>query len=1073
MSYSWFRRGTCTVTNGNARVNFQGADITTAPNKPTIGDAFMVNNSDLYEIIFIGSDSTGEYVTLDREFGETSASNAKYAMMRLASSTQNASLVAKASAAINQKQISLDDMYEWYTATTDTVDFEGPDGQSVTVVSYYKLSIDIATVGSHASKIEIVADNIDAVKAVSADITNINKVGADIDSVKSAADNMADIKAVDANKANIDRVAGNVPDINTVAGNIVAVKDVARNEANINTVHSNMSDINNVSSDIASVKKVGDDIDSVKTTAANIADVKKASDNIDAIKAAPAAAQTATDKAAEADASAKAAAASAGVAAGSFIVMTAAQRQSVIDSNKNKYAASGLVHDGKHKDNGTTSLPIRNGMYTDTSTPNILKIGGGDKGESESVNSVINIAGVVSELTNNDIHLPPASDGTVTYNKLTGENIKHADAQSAFSLANSDQNIEVVTERSDLTGLEQVVITGDEVFDMVQSQSATFGNTDVTTVESTKPDGFFAAYEGQENIKKGRCVKWSTLTDTQKRKVAAYLKERLAINENGDIENIAIVQDSKRGLGNGKWFNVNSVNGALEFKSGLPVLSRNGHPFVKDPLNKGVFTDNHGSYYYVLGTVSRLNQGVYVPNLNPSGCSYGQFPEDAAIKNGKWYAWSSSLWGYPLQCFTTVNIGKPRRYAGTGNIGGASGRIDQYAYYDAIYNGLVECLTLSANKKEYSRLLTDNVRSDVAGTTRGKGKVPFSAVYDDAGTGGAPNAGFKWNYGGVNLNVYTGGDIAEVGDNFYLYDATDGFIVYGKITSVVSGSNFQSAGDFSVVSGNLPNAPSYGTGNTVYYILEKELATELDSLPWVDLVGHPARLLATFSNGCVGKWVPVIPNGSLVKYPLNRKSNAGFDVVKTSDDGATWNVDNGWSTSPSVTNLLGGAAIPMPANQVRVLSYEALSDFTESGWRLDAEGALGNVEQLRDNRVEYGNRMMPSLTGDIAISANSQDNVSLSVTTSRMPTYAKHEPLALAANNPSGSNAVKMLPHLVEKDGLLYVQYHATQLINNGTDWGDDSEITIVDNESTKTNLNSTSVKVVTHTGKFPVAWAY
>lgn len=263
MSYSWFRRGTCTVTNGDARVNFQNANITTAPNKPTVGDAFMINNSDLYEIIFIGSDSTGEFVTLDRGFNEASASNSKYAMMRLASANQNASLVAKASAAINQKQISLDDMYEWYTATTDTVDFDGPDGQAVTVVSYHKLSLDIATVGTHVSEIEIVASNIDVIKTVEADVDNVKAVGADIASVKDASDNMADIKAVNANKANIDHVAGESADINTVSANIVAVKDVARNESNVNIV--------------------GGDIQSVNTAAANI----------DAIKAAPAEAQAA------------------------------------------------------------------------------------------------------------------------------------------------------------------------------------------------------------------------------------------------------------------------------------------------------------------------------------------------------------------------------------------------------------------------------------------------------------------------------------------------------------------------------------------------------------------------------------------------------------------------------------------------------------------------------------------------------------------------------------------------------------------------------------------------------------
>lgn len=177
MSLSWYRTGKAAVTQNSNIVRFTAANITTAPNKPVVGDAFLINNgTKLYEIIAIGSDTTGEYIRLDKIYAESTAVNSDYAIIRFASGTQNAKLVAMASAAINQKQISLDDMYEWYTTTADTVDFLGVDGVPVTVKSYFKLASETGDVANNSGAVTTVSTNIEAVKAVSADMPAIKDI---------------------------------------------------------------------------------------------------------------------------------------------------------------------------------------------------------------------------------------------------------------------------------------------------------------------------------------------------------------------------------------------------------------------------------------------------------------------------------------------------------------------------------------------------------------------------------------------------------------------------------------------------------------------------------------------------------------------------------------------------------------------------------------------------------------------------------------------------------------------------------------------------------------------------------
>lgn len=283
MSYSWFKKGTCTVTNGSTRVDFQNADITTAPNKPVVGDAFTIDFVTLYEVAFIGSDSTGEYITLDRPFDQNTRASGRYVLIRLASSTQNAALVAKASAAINQKQISLDNMNEWYTTTNDTVAFDDFEGATVDVVSYHKLSKDIVAVSGSIPNFDTVAGSITEINAVAGALPDITATANSLSDIQAVNSHIDDIRNVNANIANIDTVATNITAINTVNSNLDVIKAVNSNQAAIDKVNNNEANINAVSNNMPSVSSVSASITAVNNVNNNMADILNVNTNMAAI----------------------------------------------------------------------------------------------------------------------------------------------------------------------------------------------------------------------------------------------------------------------------------------------------------------------------------------------------------------------------------------------------------------------------------------------------------------------------------------------------------------------------------------------------------------------------------------------------------------------------------------------------------------------------------------------------------------------------------------------------------------------------------------------------------------------
>ena len=146
-----------------------------------------------------------------------------------------------------------------------------------------------------AQDLTIIANNIEAVSNVSADITNIDAVNENKNNIDTCANSIVNINNTGRYIANVNTAATNINNINTVAGVSGNVTTVANKITNVNTVATNINNINTVSGISGNVTTVANKIGNVNTVAINIQAVDNCSDNMDAIKEAPDYAQFAAD----------------------------------------------------------------------------------------------------------------------------------------------------------------------------------------------------------------------------------------------------------------------------------------------------------------------------------------------------------------------------------------------------------------------------------------------------------------------------------------------------------------------------------------------------------------------------------------------------------------------------------------------------------------------------------------------------------------------------------------------------------------------------------------------------------
>ncbi|EOV6282842.1 hypothetical protein ACOQ0N_002714 [Vibrio parahaemolyticus] len=150
MSSSWYRRGTVTVTDGSKEVVGVGTLWVDAGNKPLAGDIMFIAGS-IYEVESI---TDNEHLSLFRPFTGVPPANGEYAIIRNTSVTIATRVAAMVAAAINSKQVLLDDLRGYYTSTADKVFIHTDDGSTIEVVPLQTLVSDITNLIAQSESIK-------------------------------------------------------------------------------------------------------------------------------------------------------------------------------------------------------------------------------------------------------------------------------------------------------------------------------------------------------------------------------------------------------------------------------------------------------------------------------------------------------------------------------------------------------------------------------------------------------------------------------------------------------------------------------------------------------------------------------------------------------------------------------------------------------------------------------------------------------------------------------------------------------------------------------------------------------
>ncbi|EGR0698446.1 hypothetical protein BBM02_20240 [Vibrio parahaemolyticus] len=150
MSSSWYRRGTVTVTDGSKEVVGVGTLWVDAGNKPLAGDIMFIAGS-IYEVESI---TDNEHLSLFRPFTGIPPENGEYAIIRNTSVTIATRVAAMVAAAINSKQVLLDDLRGYYISTADKVLIHTDDGSTIEVVPLQTLVSDITNLIAQSESIK-------------------------------------------------------------------------------------------------------------------------------------------------------------------------------------------------------------------------------------------------------------------------------------------------------------------------------------------------------------------------------------------------------------------------------------------------------------------------------------------------------------------------------------------------------------------------------------------------------------------------------------------------------------------------------------------------------------------------------------------------------------------------------------------------------------------------------------------------------------------------------------------------------------------------------------------------------
>ncbi|SUC52464.1 hypothetical protein [Pseudoalteromonas nigrifaciens] len=684
--------------------------------------------------------------------------------------------------------------------------------------------------------------------------------------------------------------------------------------------------------------------------------------------------------------------------------------------NNEMFAASGFVHFGKHSTN-LRGL-VNQGLYIIDTTGYQSELFLGRElarlGESKFDYPVLNISGITTKLLMrngknrntyelNSVKLPPAEDGTRTYDSATGNSVKHSTPAIAF--ASETATNKVVTDRVDMWGFEAFLREINDADPFVYAngllQSLAADIDGITTVsDNVRPITYFAWYEGDENSR-GRGVNWQTASEANRIKIASDPANNIYFDdETGKFYQWCVRGRSFAGAGNGDWGNLHTDIDAqyLDYSVSSPVIhlrpqGKNStplpdgagfplysarvrvddvsHPRVQE--SKGIFGAMFGisavdtsagingeCYFLVCGAVNRLNQGAYHPSFNSSGTAYST--NGINLDNRTFWDSSSSALTSTLDTFTnacTANFADGS--TDTTSVNGRYPRPDG-RFYDAIYasgqGGVCRDMRYSA----WGLKAEDFAEADLAvksGEYRGREKLKLTKIIKTTDSANAQGSG---------VSPLGGTEEFSVGDTVFVH-GIDG--VYRKrIISSVSHST--------IIFSELVSRSASGT-----IVHEKETGISIsEEYTHVDVIGDPVVILQTedLKDGWQGSWIPIIPSGIDQEFKLTRPKISSLPVSRFGGgNGEIWEfypTTHSWNTGTlqaanSFRNtMLVGTVVVFPYKTKARVTAKSANSVVYGGI-----SGLGSICSTESSDLRGGAVLLYSLTSKVGTSSVSTNKV--------------------------------------------------------------------------------------------------
>ncbi len=795
----------------------------------------------------------------------------------------------------------------------------------------------------------------------------------------------------------------------------------------------------------------------------------------------------------------------------------APSKATFLSTHKDKYTGSGFVHTGKHR---AANEPVNDGLWESLTNDNRLFLGRGSSsvaGNSKTDHAVIVAGGVVIHLKGVDrsdedfnpasIRFPPAPDGLQNIDPTQPDypDILTAAGDGGVTLSTS------VLNRQDL-GLVEVFHEKISDKDVVYPRGLVqYGNSTwegITLSSSNVAQGYSAFYEGDTSTV-GYSVVWSSLSPAEK---ALFIQDpqNNIYADNGELVQVRARVRTIRGL-EGSWgglykdtYSKTGHSKQLGFTLGVSSANKvqvQGKLVTPQGVNQDItdefvnsingdeatFSENEGGFYSIDGSTSysdskvlyavpiclvdRYNVGAYHPVHNPQGA--GAFWNDDSGNTqdsgvgaawGTWYhaaiVGQSSYSMDTRMCFFKRNTNSARKgdIASSATVNRPDGGL-----YDAIPAGRVKDLRILVRglhtPQSSHQELSKRARN---GEARGWEKVPrIKTVFNSASTTNTTTP--------FSLKV-TNTALEILGDTSWITgDESSGWLILAdgtthKIYEVANAGGFIFLKSYTLPSGGL---------NTGSQVVQAVFGDYIDA-PYSEglfqnITGTPAEIAATFPDGVMGEWLPVIPDGTYKDYKSTDKNLEQYQALVTGDSGATWvnsninseNTGNAFNTNQT-------------AAQVRVIPFRAKANFTEevaihNTTFLHGDFTTGYTTHSQAN-VDTGNllanslaNIIPTTNNDLACGVLSFDKYygqSLwKTTTARASETTKTVESVLTSGT---SDGIQWETRVTLQDNLASLIIPYRQITHGGGSYGAGLTFDYVDNTSNTTDDNGQLIQVGT-----------